>query len=64
MTSELNTVVEEFTRGGFNLITGAVTAAITYAVSAILVARFLDPADYGINNLAIMIPQMLYYFTD
>lgn len=64
MTDELSNVVEESARGGFNLITGAVTAAITYAISAILVARFLGPAEYGLYNLAIVMPQMLYYFTD
>lgn len=64
MSKELTSVVEESARGGFNLITGAVTAAITYAVFAIIMARLLGPEQYGFYALAIVMPQMLYYFTD
>ena len=64
MGSDLTKVIEESARGGFNLVSGALIAAITYAVSAILIARFLGSEQYGLYTLAIVMPQMLYYFTD
>ena len=64
MTSDLIRIAEESARGGFFLVSGAIIATVTYAIAAIVVARFLGPELYGLYTLSLVIPQMLFLFTD
>ncbi|MCW4044521.1 MAG: oligosaccharide flippase family protein [Candidatus Bathyarchaeota archaeon] len=64
MTDELSRVTEDSARGGFFLFSGATTATIIMALSAILVGRLLGPELYGQYNLVLVIPNLLLLFTD
>jgi O-antigen/teichoic acid export membrane protein len=64
MEHELVKVTEASARGGFFLILGAALSTIIMAVSSILIGRLLGPELYGQYTLALVAPQLLYYFTD
>ncbi|MEM4704336.1 MAG: oligosaccharide flippase family protein, partial [Candidatus Bathyarchaeia archaeon] len=64
MTDELTRVTEESARGGFFLISGTAVATVIMAVASILIARFLGPELYGQYTLALVVPQLLFLFTD
>ena len=61
---ELNKVAEEATRGSFFLISGTAFATIILAISSIMIARILNPELYGQYSLVIVIPQIIFLFTD
>jgi O-antigen/teichoic acid export membrane protein len=64
MADELTRVTEESARGGFFLISGTAIATVVMAVASILIARFLGPELYGQYTLALVVPQLLFLFTD
>jgi len=64
MTEELIQVAEDSARGGFFLISGTALATIIMAIGSILVGRFLGPELYGQYALALVVPQLLFLFTD
>lgn len=64
MADELVKIAEESTRGGFFLFFGTAASTVIMALSSIMVARLLGPELYGQYALAIVVPQMLFLFTD
>lgn len=64
MTDELTQVAADSARGSFFLISGTAAATIILAIAAILVGRFLGPELYGQYTLALVVPQLLFLFTD
>jgi len=64
MTDELAKVTEESARGGFFLISGTAIATVVMAVASILIARLLGPELYGQYALVLVVPQLLFLFTD
>ena len=64
MADELTRVAEDSARGSFFLVTGTAFATIIMAVSSIIVARLLGPESYGQYTLALVVPGMLFLFTD
>ncbi|MGQ9640634.1 MAG: oligosaccharide flippase family protein [Candidatus Bathycorpusculaceae bacterium] len=64
MADELTKVVEESARGGFFLISGTAVATVIMAIASIIIARFLGPELYGQYTLALVVPQLLFLFTD
>jgi len=51
-------------RGGFNLFWGLIVSNIISAVAAIIVARMLSPADYGLVKVASTAPGLFALFRD
>lgn len=64
MADELIQVAEDSARGGFFLISGTALATVIMAIAAILIGRFLGPELYGQYTLALVVPQLLFLFTD
>lgn len=64
MADELIQVAEDSARGGFFLISGTATSTGIMAIASILIARFLGPELYGQYTLALVVPQLLFIFTD
>src|SRR3990170_6533615 len=64
MTDELIKVAEDSARGSFFLIAGTALSTVIMAISSILIARFLGPELYGQYTLALVVPQLLFLFTD
>ena len=64
MADELMKVAEDSARGGFFLISGTALATVIMAIASILIARFLGPELYGQYTLALVVPQLLFLFTD
>lgn len=63
MSDEMK-IAQESARGGFFLIFGTAISTATLAISAILIARLLSPDAYGQYSLVIVVPQLLFLFTD
>lgn len=57
-------VAQESARGSFFLISGTAVSMVVLAVSAILIARLLGSDVYGQYSLVIVLPQLLFLFTD
>lgn len=64
MANELTRVAQDSARGSFFLVSGAAVSTVVLAISSILIARFLGPDLYGQYALALIVPQLLYVFTD
>jgi len=64
MADELFKVAEDSARGGFFLISGTALATVIMAIASILIARLLGPELYGQYTLALVVPQLLFLFTD
>jgi stage V sporulation protein B len=64
MSDELVRVAEDSARGGFFLISGTAVSTVILAITAILVGRFLGPELYGQYTLALVVPTLLFIFTD
>ena len=64
MSDEVMKVAQESARGSFFLISGTAISTVVLAVSAILIARLLGSDLYGQYSLVIVVPQLLYLFTD
>lgn len=64
MADELLKVTEESVRSGFFLICGTAFSIIIMAVASILIARLLGSELYGQYTLALVVPQLLFLFTD
>ena len=64
MEDELTKVAQDSARGGFFLISGTVISTVILAISSILIARLLGPELYGQYALALVVPQLLFLFTD
>jgi len=64
MTDELVEVAEDSARGGFFLVSGNALAMVIMAFGSILVGRLLGPELYGQYALALVVPQLLFLFTD
>ena len=64
MSDEVMKVAQESARGSFFLISGTAISTVVLAVSAILIARLLGSDSYGQYSLVIVIPQLLFLFTD
>jgi O-antigen/teichoic acid export membrane protein len=64
MADELTQVAQDSARGGFFLVSGTAVATFILAIASILIARFLGPELYGQYALALLLPQVLFLFTD
>jgi O-antigen/teichoic acid export membrane protein len=64
MEDELTKVAQDSARGGFFLVSGTAVATVVLAIASILIARFLGPELYGQYALALVVPQLLFLFTD
>jgi O-antigen/teichoic acid export membrane protein len=64
LTDELVSVAGDAARGGFFLFSGSAIATVVMAIASVLIARFLGPELYGQYALALVVPQMLFLFTD
>ena len=57
-------MTEDTARGGFFLVSGTAISTVIMAIASILVARLLGPEFYGQYALALVVPQLLFLFTD
>jgi hypothetical protein len=64
LTDDLVKVVEASARSGFVLVFSSALSTIILAVVSILVAGFLGSELYGQYYLALVIPQILFQFSD
>jgi len=64
MVDELTRAAEDSARSSFFLILGTATSTVTMAIASILIGRFLGPDLYGQYTLVLVVPQMLFLFTD
>jgi len=64
MAEELIKIAEDSARGGFFLLSGTALATVIMAIASILIARLLGPELYGQYTLALVVPQLLFLFTD
>ncbi len=64
MSDEVMKVAQASTRGSFFLISGTAVSTVVLAVSAILIARLLGSDSYGQYSLVIVVPQLMFLFTD
>jgi O-antigen/teichoic acid export membrane protein len=64
MTDDLTKVAQDSARGGFFLVSGTALSTGILAIASILIARFLGPELYGQYALALVVPQLLFFFTD
>ena len=64
MTDDLIGVAEDSVRGGFFLFSGTAFATIIMGIGTILLARLMTPEVYGQYTLSLVIPQLLYLFTE
>jgi len=64
MTDELIKVAEDSARGGFFLISGTALATVIMAIASILIAGFLGEELYGQYALSLVVPELLFLFTD
>jgi O-antigen/teichoic acid export membrane protein len=64
MTDELTKVVQDSARGGFFLFSGTALATVIMAIASILIGRLLESELYGQYTLALVVPQILFLFTD
>lgn len=64
MTTNILKVSEESARGSFFLISGTAISTVILAISSILITRFLGGEAYGQYTLSLVVPQLLFMFTD
>jgi len=64
MTDELFKVAEDSARGSFFLMFGTAIATVIMAIASIIIARFLGPELYGQYTLVLIVPELLFLFTD
>lgn len=64
MADELTTIAESSARSGFFLISGTALATVIMAIASILIARSLGQDLYGQYTLALVVPELLFLFTD
>ena len=64
MADDLTRIAEDSARGGFLLMSGTALSTVIMAISSILIGRLLGPELYGQYTLALVMPQLLYLFTD
>lgn len=64
MADEFAQVAEDSARSGFFLISGTALATVVLAIGSILMARVLDDELYGQYSLALVVPQILFVFSD
>jgi O-antigen/teichoic acid export membrane protein len=64
MEDDLTKVAQGSARGGFFLMSGTALSTVILAVASVLIARLLGPELYGQYSLALVVPQLLYLFTD
>ena len=64
MSDRLAVLADESTRGGFSLFLGNTTAIFINALAAIVVARLLGPANYGLFSLSLVIPNLAVAVAD
>ncbi len=64
MSSDLLKTAEDSTRNGFFLAFGSAIATIILAIGAIVIGRLLGPELYGQYTLILVVPQLLFLFTD
>ncbi len=62
--SKFEEVVEASFRGGFFLFLGMFSSTIVLAVTSIVVARMLGPADYGLYIIILAVPGLLKTVSD
>lgn len=64
MADELAQIAEDSVRGGFFLIPVTAVSTVIMAIASILIARLLGPELYGQYTLALVVPSLLFLFTD
>ena len=64
MPDKLADVAQDSARGSFFLFSGTAVSTVIMAIASILIARFLGPELYGQYTLALVVPQILFIFTD
>ena len=64
MADELAQIAEDSVRGGFFLISGTAVSTVIMAIASIVIARLLGPELYGQYTLALVVPSLLFLFTD
>ena len=64
LSNRLVEFAEESTRGGFSLFLGNASATFISALAAMIVARLLGPAKYGLYALSLVIPYLAVAIID
>ena len=64
MSDDLFKTAEDSTRNGFFLAFGSAVATAILAVGSIVAGRLLGPELYGQYTIILIVPQMLFLFTD
>ena len=62
--SKLNNVVRASAHGGFLLFLGTTFSTIIMGINTILVARLLDPKDYGLYTIILVVPSLFINISD
>jgi O-antigen/teichoic acid export membrane protein len=57
-------IAEKAARGGFFLFVGSALSTVILAIGAILIARFLGPANYGLYTLTLVMPTVFNSLAD
>lgn len=62
--NEVIQIAEHSARGGYYLFIGNTLSTGILAISSIIIARLLGPADYGLFSLSIVVPSLLIGLID
>lgn len=62
--NEIMQIAEHSAHGGYYLFVGNTLSTGILAISSIIIARLLGPADYGLYSLAIVVPSILIGLID
>jgi O-antigen/teichoic acid export membrane protein len=64
MSDNLSKTAEALARNSFFLVFGSAVANIILAVGTIVAGRLLGPELYGQYSIILIVPQLLFLFTD
>jgi len=64
MLGSTSKILEDSAKGGFYLTVGNLISGLVSALSLIIIARVLGPAEYGIYTISTIIPSLLILFVD
>jgi len=63
MVNKIDETTNNSVKNSFILLVGNIISLLVNAVGAILVARMLSPAEYGLFTVSLVLPNFLYLFT-